>query len=160
TSNVTDMSYMFSSTGYSNPNFTLDLGDKFDTSNVTNMSFMISSTGYCSKVFTLDLGDKFDTSNVTNMSRMFLNTGLSNPNFTLDLSGFNTSNVTNMLLMFGNLSNLKTIYVGEEWTTDAVTSSSSMFKNCTSLPNFNSSVVDKTNAHYGEGGYLTLKNNT
>ena len=32
-----------------------------------------------------------------------------------------------------------------------------MFDNCTKLSNFNSSVVDKTNAHAGSGGYMTLK---
>ena len=159
TSKVTDMSGMFSETGRSSEVFTLDLGEKFDTSNVTSMENMFSNTGYLSKVFTLDLGEKFDTSNVTNMYDMFNHVGYSNPNFTLDLSGFNTSNVTDMSWMFVNLSNLKTIYVSNKWTTNAVTNSENMFSGCTSLPNFNSSVVDKTNAHYGTGGYLTLKIN-
>ena len=158
TSNVTNMSSMFSRTGYSNPNFTLDLGDKFDTSNVTDMSAMFFRTGYSNPNLTLDLS-RFNTSNVTNMSSMFRETGYSNPNLTLDLSTFDTSNVANMSDMFRGLSNVKTIYVSDKWTTNAVTYSSDMFKNCTSLPNFNSSVVDKTNAHYGTGGYLTLKSN-
>ncbi|MBQ8234383.1 MAG: BspA family leucine-rich repeat surface protein, partial [Bacilli bacterium] len=92
-------------------------------------------------------------------SYMFQYTGSSNPNLTLDLSGFDTSRVTNMRYMFSDSPNLKTIYVSEKWTTNTVTSSYDMFTGCTSLPNFNSSVVDKTNAHYGEGGYLTLKTN-
>ena len=151
------MSSMFASTGSSSEVFTLDLGEKFDTSNVTNMLSMFEGTGYSSEVFTLDLGEKFDTSKVTSMSRMFSNTGYSNPNFTLDLSGFDTSKVEYMYYMFYGSSTLKTIYVSDKWTTNAVTESSNMFYECTSLPNFNSSVVDKTNAHYGTGGYLTLK---
>ena len=73
TSNVTDMSEMFRSTGFQVMT-SLDLGDKFDTSNVTDMSEMFRATGF--QVMTsLDLGDKFDTSNVTNMYQMFYQTG-------------------------------------------------------------------------------------
>ncbi|MBQ8234466.1 MAG: BspA family leucine-rich repeat surface protein, partial [Bacilli bacterium] len=139
--------------------FTLDLGEKFDTSNVTNMENMFWNTGGSSEVFTLDLGEKFDTSNVTNMENMFRATGSSSEVFTLDLSTFDTSNVTVMSSMFAGASTLKTIYVSDKWNIDNVTESTNMFKNCTSLPNFNSSVVDKTNAHYNTGGYLTLKTN-
>ena len=38
-----------------------------------------------------------------------------------------------------------------------VTESSMMFSSVPKLPNYNSSVVDKTNAHTGEGGYLQRK---
>ncbi|MBQ8233982.1 MAG: BspA family leucine-rich repeat surface protein, partial [Bacilli bacterium] len=159
TSNVTNMTYMFSGTGRSSEVFTLDLGDKFDTSQVTDMAEMFAGTGLSSEVFTLDLGDKFDTSSVVDMHGMFAYTGSNNPNFILDLSTFDTSNVTDMSMMFSNATTLKTIYVSENWTTDVVTESAGMFYDCTSLPNFNSSVDDKTNAHYNTGGYLTLKNN-
>ena len=63
-----------------------------------------------------------------------------------------------MSWMFCGCENLKTIYVGNAWSTAKVTNSDDMFYHCTNLPNFNESVVDKTNAHTGEGGYLTLKN--
>ena len=160
TSRVIDMSGMFGGTGSSSEVFTLDLGDKFDTSNVTSMAYMFRKTGKSSTVFTLDLGNKFDTSNVTNMEKMFSYTGKSSEVFMLDLGDkFDTSNVTNMSSMFRGSPNLKTIYVSNRWNTNAVTESTNMFYRCSSLPNFNSSVVDKTNAHYGEGGYLTLKTN-
>ncbi|MBO5394620.1 MAG: BspA family leucine-rich repeat surface protein, partial [Clostridia bacterium] len=77
----------------------------------------------------------------------------------LDLSNFDTTSVTDLSGMFQHCSNLSTIYVGDDWETENVAITSSMFGGCTSLPNFNSSVVDKTNAHYGEGGYLTYKGN-
>ena len=157
TKNVTNMSYMFGTTGNSSSVFTLDLGEKFDTRNVTDMSGMFDNTGSSSEVFMLDLGDKFDTRNVTDMSWMFENTGDSNPNFTLDLSTFDTSKVTNMQYMFFDADTLKTIYVSDKWNTNAVTNSDSMFLGCESLPNYGGG-VDKTNAHYGTGGYLTLKN--
>ena len=132
TSNVTNMSGMFSSTGYSSTVFTLDLGDSFDTSNVTDMSAMFSRTGYRSTAFTLDLGDSFNTSNVTNMSNMFYRTGSSSTAFTLDLgdSSFNTSNVTNMSAMFnetGYSSPVFTLDLGDSFNTSNVTDMSSMF---------------------------------
>ncbi|MBR4407700.1 MAG: hypothetical protein IKT27_05250, partial [Clostridia bacterium] len=60
---------------------------------------------------------------------------------------------------FYNCSNLERILVvvgSGAWSTDAVTNSTNMFYGCTKLPNFTSSVVDKTNAHTNSdgGGYL------
>ena len=76
---------------------------------------------------------------------------------TLDISSFNTSNTRLMTSMFYNMSSLQTIFVSNTWSTGSVTSSDSMFGGCSNLPNFDSSVTDATNAHYGVGGYLTLK---
>lgn len=75
---------------------------------------------------------------------------------TLDLSSWNTSQVTNMSYMFANCSP-EHIYIGSNWNTGKVTSSDSMFSGCYGLPNYSSSIVDKTNAHAGSGGYMTLK---
>ena len=94
------------------------------------------------------------TEYVENMSYMFYD----RQDISLDLSTFNTVNVTNMDCMFSNCQNIETIYIGRMWNTDAVTSSSDMFNSCTKLPNFDSSIVDKTKAHTGADGYLTLKN--
>ena len=69
TSNVTNMSNMFSYTGYKSMT-SLDLGEKFDTSKVTNMSHMFEMTG-SQKMISLVLGDKFFTDNVTDMTSMF-----------------------------------------------------------------------------------------
>ena len=124
--------------------------DKLDTSNVTNMRSLFR---HCEALTSLNLSG-FTTSNVTNMSNMF---STCQALTSLDLYSFNTANVTDMKYMFQGCSKLSAIYVGDGWRTDSVTSSSNMFYNCSQLPNFNSSVVDKTNAHYNLGGYLTYK---
>ena len=99
----------------------------------------------------------WDTSNATTMEYMLAS--LQNIE-TLDLSLLNTSNVTNMSYMFAYNSKLTNIYVGDGWNTDSVTTSANMFLSTTNIPNYNSSIVDKTNAHTGEGGYLQIKSVT
>ena len=131
-----------------------------NTSEVTNMAFMFTS---CRVLTSLDLSH-FNTSKVTNMSAMFNNCILTS----LDLSSFNTSNVTDMRYMFYVNSNLRTIYVGSGWSTAAVTNSTDMFFNCTSLVGgqgttySSSNPMDKTYAHIDGGtsnpGYFTDKN--
>ena len=84
----------------------------------------------------------------------------------LDLSSFNTSNVTDMTDMFFGCINLNTVYVGKNWSTEAVTNSSDMFYNVISLVGgmgtvYNeSNPMDKTYAHIDGGpsnpGYFTL----
>ena len=97
-----------------------------NTSEVTSMRIMFA---WCTELTSLDLSH-FNTSKVTDMYGMFYGcTGLTS----LDLSSFNTANVTNMSIMFYNCSNLTTIYAGEEWSTEAVTSSVYMFTNCYKL---------------------------
>ena len=129
-----------------------------NTSEVTNMSLMFQN---CYLLTSLDLSH-FNTSKVTDMGGMFSNaTSLTS----LDLSSFNTSKVTNMGWMFNQCSNLRTIYVGNGWSTAAVTSSTNMFSGCTSLvggqgTTYNSSNPrDKTYAHIDGGpsnpGYFT-----
>ena len=143
---VEDMSYMF----YRCDDITtLDLSN-FNTANVTNMSHMFDD---CINLTSLNLSS-FNTENVTDMSCMFSECQSLTA---IDLSNFNTANVTNMGDMFCDCEDCENIYVGSLWSTDAVTDSSNMFYECTKLPNFDSSVIDKTNAHTGAGGYLTLK---
>ena len=106
-----------------------------------------------------------NTSEVTNMGWMF-NSCIKLTS--LDLSSFNTSKVTNMGWMFDGCTNLRTIYVGNGWSTAAVTNSTSMFMNCTSLVGgqgttySSSNPKDKTYAHIDGGtsnpGYFTAKN--
>ena len=126
----------------------LDLSG-FNTSNVTTMQNMFYG---CSSLTTLNLSS-FNTANVTSMANMFY--GCSSLT-TLDLRSFNTASVTNMFAMFQNCKTLKEIIVGDGWSTEAVTSSSIMFKDCTSLPCYNASRVDKTKANTGYSGFLTL----
>ena len=159
TSYVTDMSWMFSDCSELT---CLDVSH-FNTSNVTNMRQLFDG---CSGLTSLDVSN-FDTSNVTDMSWMF---SWCNGLQQLDLSGFNTSKVTNMSSMFNECETLRTIYVGDSWTTAAVTSSSSMFDVCHSLVGgkgttySSSNPKDKTYAHIDGGtsnpGYFSEKGGT
>ena len=131
-----------------------------NTSEVTNMNWMFKD---CSRLTSLDLSH-FNTSNVISMTQMFeYCLGLTS----LDLSSFNTSQVIRMNLMFNNCKSLQTIYVGDGWSTAAVTSSSYMFSNCTSLvggqgTTYDANHVDKAYARIDGGpsnpGYFTDKN--
>ena len=91
TSEVTDMSYMFSEC----MNLTsLDVSN-FDTSQVTDMWTMFAG---CMSLTSLDVSN-FDTSEVTDMSLMFFECSRLT---SLDVSNFDTSSVTNMDSMFCN----------------------------------------------------------
>ena len=150
TSKVNNMRGMF----YNNNSLaSITFGNSFNTSNVTNMYAMFYG---CSSLTSLDLSG-FNTSNVTNMESMFNGcTSLT----TLDLSSWDTSKVKLMNGMFSGCSSLTTIYVSDLWNTSNLSNSAGMFTGATHLPNFNSSVVDATNANYGSSGYLTYKANS
>ncbi len=131
----------------------LDLSH-FNTANVTSMQFMF---GGCSSLTNLDIST-FNTKNVKGTGYMFRDCpSLSN----LDLSSFNTAKVIEMSEMFKNCSALTTIYVGDGWNTDNVTSSDYMFYNCKNLvggygAKYKASrYTDKTYAYVGTDGYLT-----
>lgn len=130
TSRVTNMKFMFYSTGYSSDNFTLDLSS-FNTKNVTNMESMFERTGENNENFTLNLGSNFDTSKVTNMKSMFESCGFDSKVFTLDLGNkFNTRNVTDMSSMFekvGYYSSILYIDLGETFDISNVTKFDRMF---------------------------------
>ncbi len=156
TSEVTNMSWMF----YNCSKLTsLDVS-QFNTSKVTDMSFMFYN---CSTLTSLD-ASHFNTSKVTIMYAMFLNCSRLT---SLDVSHFNTAKVTDMRYMFAGGLNLQTIYVGNDWSTAAVTESSDMFMNCFNLvggkgTTYDANHVDKTYAHIDGGpsnpGYFTAKN--
>ncbi len=129
-----------------------------NTSEVTNMGHMFNG---CIELTSLDLSS-FNTSKVTHMNQMFQ---FCFELTSLDLSSFNTAKVTDMGWMFDGCTNLRTIYVGDGWSTAAVTASTRMFRNCTSLvggqgTTYNeSNPWDKTYAHIDGGpsnpGYFT-----
>ena len=136
TSEVTDMSYMFTDgSQYTD----LDLSS-FDTSNVTTMSGMFLN---CSKLTNLNLAN-FDTKNVVKLTNLFNGcSAIEN----INLSSFDTSNVTKMYAMFGNCENLKNVNV-KNFNTSKVTDMEAMFFNCKSLSkidlsNFNTSSVER-----------------
>ena len=183
TSSVTNMGRMFMNCNYLT---SIDVSH-FDTNNVTNMQNMFFN---CYRLTDIDLS-KFNTSLVTNMFAMFQNcmsiTSMDLSSFntanvndmrsmfsgcdgltSLDLTSFNTANVTRTGSMFSYSNALTTIYVGSGWSMAAVTSSSDMFFNCTSLVGGQgttwdaSNPTDKTYAHIDGGtsnpGYFTAKN--
>ena len=124
TSNVVDMSYMFSYC------YNLVNIPNFNTINVTNMGSMFAS---CHNLVNIP---NFNTINVTNMGSMFAGCW----NLT-NIPNFNTINVTNMSWMFHSCYNLTTI---PNLNTSNVTNMSSMFNGCwdlTNIPNFNTSNV-------------------
>jgi surface protein len=131
-----------------------------NTNEVTNMSYMFFE---CSSLTSLDLSS-FNTSKITDMYGMFYECSSLT---SLDLSSFNTSKVTDMGAMFCFCDYLRTIYVGDGWSTAAVTNSEDMFYYCNSLvggkgTTYNeSNPTDKTYAHIDGGpsnpGYFTEK---
>ena len=129
TSMTTTMLRMFMELGYNSSNFTLNLGEKFDTSNVTNMGTMFwRCSGSSNLNFTLNLGNKFDTSNVTDMGRMFSEMTISELNLG---DKFDTSNVTNMDSMFADIGNKNKfmLNLGDKFDTSNVKNMAGMFSN-------------------------------
>ena len=113
TSNVTDMSYMFSECK------SLTSVPLLDTSKVTKM---INMFYYCPSLTSVPL---FDTSNVTEMSSMFY--------YCSSLTSvplFDTSKVTSMFSMFSDCSSLTSV---PSFDTSNVTEMSSMFSGCSKL---------------------------
>ena len=152
TSKVKDMGDMFSLCAKLG---TLNLSG-FNTSNVTKMDNMFDG---CSSLISIRLLS-FDTSNVTTMSSMF--NGCSTL-ASLDLSTFDTGKVTTMYQMFNGCTNLKRILVGDRWSTSSLTTAANnMFNNCSAIvgeygTTYDFQTVNKTKAHTGKDGYLTLK---
>lgn len=153
TSKVTIMNYLF----YDCHNITsLDVS-KFDTSSVTDMYCMFSG---CENLTSLNLSN-FKTDKVTaSMARMF--EGCSKL-VTIDLTSFNTSNVSEMDWMFNECTELKTIYVGDQWNIKSSASGYCMFDGCKNLVGGNGTTYDENHtgiayAHIdvtGDPGYLT-----
>ena len=122
TSEVTDMSYMFSRCSSLT---SLDVSN-FNTEKVTNMYSIFSN---CSGLTSLDLSN-FNTANVTTMSWMFWGcSGLTSVTFG---ENFTTANVTDMGDMFSGCSSLTSLDVSH-FDTANVTYISRMFYNCSSL---------------------------
>jgi surface protein len=154
TSNVTNIGYLL----YESPNIeSIDEIKNWDTSKVTNMVYLF----YKNSVLTsIDGLDNWDTSNLKQMQGMFGD--MANVE-EIDISNFDTRNVTNFKKIFDGSKKLKHIYVGENWDTSSNTNESTyVFPVTSELPNFstsNENYRDLVWAHYGEGGYLTLKTN-
>ncbi|MBP5366049.1 MAG: BspA family leucine-rich repeat surface protein, partial [Bacteroidales bacterium] len=116
-----------------------------NTSNVTTMEYMFRG---CKSLTNIDVSN-FNTANVTKMNSMF---DACSSITKLNLSKFNTAKVTNMAGMFAYSDNLTTITVGDDWSTESVTKSSSMFSGCPALvgeygTTYDADHTDATYAH-------------
>ena len=130
----------------------------FNTSNVINMGTMF----YNSQATEIKGLNTFNTNNVTDMNQMFKMSKV----IILNLDNFNTKNVTDMAGMFYGSDLLKTIYVGDKFNVNKVTTSDYMFEGCINLvgekgTKYNSSYIDKTYARIDGGtsspGYFTAR---
>ena len=138
TSNVTTMGSMFECcTQLESINF----GDSFDTGNVVYMDFMFEQ---CRNLIDVDLSG-FNTSNVTSMMHMLSQFATEVP--VIDISSFDTRKVENMVGMFRDNWALERIYVGDNWSTDAVVDDRLMFANCSNLVGMEGTAY--TSAHEG-----------
>lgn len=123
--------------------------------NASNVKSMEQMFNECDALTTLDLS-MLDVQNVTNFRLMFNNCR----NLTeLNLTSFNTWSATNMYGMFANCTKLTTIWANYRFRTDGVTTSTNMFKGCTSLKGdkaFDPNFTDKTYAVIVDG-YFSSK---
>ena len=150
TSNVTDMSSMFEEC---NALTSIDVS-KFDTSNVTNMNSVFNT---CKNLTSIDLST-WNTKKVTEFRAMFNGcTALE----TIDISSFEFDSIENFNYMFGYCTSLTAIYVksGTDLSQKDGLSGTSVFPDCTKLPNFDSDYIDKTYAYVNNGtsGYFSVK---
>lgn len=118
------------------------------TANLKNSSFMFQD---CLNLEDVNLST-FYTSNLTEAQYMFNNCQLINM---IDISSFDTSMLKNTDYMFANCTQLNTILVSSGWNTEKIQTSTNMFYASYNLPFYDSDITDKTNAHVGDGGYLS-----
>ena len=167
TKNATNMSYMFSYSGYKSSKFKILGLSNLKTSNVTDMSYMFDNT--CRDSTECSIGDlsKWDVSKVTNMNYMFFYLEKSAPVFYIgDLSKWNVSNVTSMHSMFCNAGiNSKEWSIGDisNWNVSNVTDMNTMFAsagrnaticNISDLSKWNTSNVTNMESMFAYAGWF------
>ena len=145
TSEVTDMSSMFSAEPGSLMNIEEINVSSFDTSQVKNMSGMFA---FCSSLTSLDVSN-FDTSQVTDMSLMF---GGCSKLTSLDVSNFNAPKLKRITNMFAGLTNLETLNLSN-FNAPQLTNITDIFNGLTNLvtlnlSNFNAPKVTNMNAMF------------
>ena len=127
----------------------------------------VSTTYWFSTMYDLatieGMKENLNTSAVIDMNQMFMNCSSLE---SLDLSSFDTRKTESMNSMFALCENLKTITVGENWSTESLSwiNGIDMFRNCTSLvggagTTYDADHTDAAYAHVdggpGNPGYFT-----
>ena len=103
----------------------------FDPSFATARPTSTNSWFYaCNNMVEIEGLEYLNTSRVTDMKGMFA--GCKSLTM-LDLTHFNTQKVTDMSIMFNICNKLKTIYVGDGWSTSSLANNNSLFSGCTAL---------------------------
>ena len=105
---------------------TIEGFENLNTSKVTNMMSMFWN---CPALTSLDLSH-FDTKNVEDMRQLFYKCSSLT---SLDLSNFDTSKAEKMNVLFKGCTALQSIYVGEKFNTDKVSSYSRIFEDCAAI---------------------------
>ncbi|WP_201307930.1 BspA family leucine-rich repeat surface protein [Companilactobacillus farciminis] len=153
TSNVTDLSQMFSMpsiSGVANLLQTIEGLENFDTSNVLSMVNMFNNDN---KVTSIDISN-FDTSRVTSMVSMFKGAAAVTQ---LDVSSFDTSKVTDMSNMFSGTSKLDQLDISN-FDTESLLKMDSMFLNCkanvSGLKNMDISNITSLNSVFSGSGLV------
>lgn len=101
----------------------------FENLNTSKVTSMLSMFFNCQALTSLDLSH-FDTKNVEDMRQLFYKCS----SFTsLDLSNFDTSKAEKMEALFKGCTALQSIYVGEKFNTDKVSSYSRIFEDCAAI---------------------------
>ena len=120
---------------------TIDFDESF--SNYEGMTILNNFFANMTNLVEIRHLNRLKTTNVTEMVATFN----SCPSLTeLDLTSFNTAKVTTMSAMFAEDTNLKTIIVGNEWSTESCVCDN-MFYGCTSL--VGSQGTTYKNSHFG-----------
>ncbi len=133
TSNVVNMTGLFSNSGTNVSSFQIIGLKYFDTTNVTNMSLMFNSTG--SSATTWSIGDlsNWNVSNVNSMSNMFASSGSSATNWSIgNIGRWDVSKVRSFYFMFsGAAYNASRFDLGNlnNWNVSSATAMGSMFHN-------------------------------
>ena len=101
----------------------------FENLNTSKVTSMLSMFFNCPALTSLDLSH-FDTKNVEDMRQLFYKCSSLT---SLDLSNFDTSKAENMNALFKGCTALQSIYVGEKFNTDKVSSYSRIFEDCPAI---------------------------
>ena len=97
--------------------------------------------------------ENLNTSELKDVSEMFMSCDSLT---SLDLTHFVTDSLLDTRWMFKSCSNLKNIYVSEDFSLPNLLRGEDMFTGCSSLPNYDGNATTSDKANYTDG-YLTLR---